>query len=250
MVERKKAIPTTQCSPRIFVGTGAIAYKEWKGKFYPKDLPATQALDFYARTFSSLELNNTFYRMPVPLQMKELVTGLPSQFPVAVKVPQLITHIKRLKKISGPTKIFFRAISALKKQQGAALLQLPPNFKIDLDRLENFFKSVPAGFRVAVEFRHASWFVEPVFKFLRAQQAALVYNDTDVKDMPFLSTAEWGYIRLRRLRYSKKELTEWTKKIKAQKWKDAFVIFKHEEKVTAPKLARRFQDLVDPIPAR
>lgn len=229
----------------VRIGTGAFAYHEWKGKFYPKDLPASQAIPFYANTFCCVEINSTFYRMPTVSSAQGWIAGAPADFPVAVKVPQLITHIKRLKNIRARVKDLFRVLSTLGKHRGPALLQLPPNFKADLSRLEEFFNGVPRGFPVAVEFRHASWFTEETYTFLKKKKAALVHNDTDLKDMPFVSTARWGYIRLRRLKYSDNELKNWLKRIDKMKWARAFVIFKHEEKVTAPGLAKRFKAFAD-----
>lgn len=217
-----------------------MAYREWKGKFYPSDLPPEKALGYYAKTFSMLELNNTFYRTPSTASLKEIASGLPANFPIAVKTPQQITHMKRLKNCAAPARAYFKGIAVFGKR-AVALVQLPPNFKQDLPRLENFFKLVPRGVPVAMEFRHASWFIPEVYAFLKKKNAAFVYNDTDVDAMPMESTADWGFLRLRKLRYSDSEMRNILKAIKAKKWKKTFVIFKHEEKVTAPKLAGRFR---------
>jgi uncharacterized protein YecE (DUF72 family) len=227
-------------TPQILLGTGAIAFQEWKGRFYPKDLPAADALRYYARTFSTLELNSSFYRMPDAAAIKQMVAAAPPGFPIAIKMPRLITHIKRLKNCEKPARDFFKALPRFQKHLGPVLLQLPPNFKIDMARLEEFFELIPKRIDVAVEFRHPSWFVKPVVEFLKQKKAALVFNDTDVK-MPWISTARWGFLRLRRLAYSDRALKSWLQKINRTKWTRAFVIFKHEEKATAPKLALRFR---------
>lgn len=227
----------------IKIGTGAFAYKEWKGKFYPKDLPESEAVSYYAQLFSAVELNNTFYKMDsVRSSQKWMKQGPPSLL-FAIKVPQTITHFKRLKNCGGLVKKFFKYAAGYKSQLGPINFQLPPNFKKDLPRLEAFLKWLPKEFPLAFEFRHPTWFEPDVFQILKKYKICLVYNDTDIK-MPFVSTADWGYIRLRRLKYSDVELKKWMETIKSQKWKQALVIFKHEEKVTAPKLAERFKALI------
>jgi uncharacterized protein YecE (DUF72 family) len=145
-------------SVRIFVGTGAVAYQEWKGRFYPKDLPAADALGFYAKTFSTLELNSSFYRMPAAAAITQMGNAAPPGFPIAVKLPRLITHIKRLNHCEKPARDFFKAFARFKTHQGPALLQLPPNFKLDLPRLRAFFALVPRHVRMAVEFPHSTRF--------------------------------------------------------------------------------------------
>lgn len=228
----------------IRIGTGAIAYKEWKGRFYPKDLPAAKALRFYAERFSALELNTTFYRPPTVSAVETLADGAPADFVFAVKAPRLITHDRHLRNCEAPAKEFFTTIAHFGDRLGPALVQLPPGFKIDLPRLNDFFAWIPTGFRVAVEFRHPSWFVDSVLDFLRAKGAALVFNDADVEGAPFAATADWGYLRLRRLGYADGELAARIQAIEAMNWKQAFVIFKHEETATAPELARRFRALL------
>jgi uncharacterized protein YecE (DUF72 family) len=233
----------SRVKPKIWIGTGAVAFQEWKGKFYPRDLPASDALGYYAQTFSTLELNSTFYRMPTAAAIKAMVRPAPAGFPFAVKMPQFITHLKRLKNCAQPTRRFFKLLTYFGDHLGPALVQLPPNLKDDLPRLEEFFATIPAGFNVAVEFRHPSWFKRPVFDFLKKKNAALVFNDTDV-DMPFVSTADWGFLRLRHLAYTDAELKTWARTIRKQNWSRAFAIFKHEKKATAPRLARRFREFI------
>src|SRR5262249_42460095 len=142
---------------RFFVGTSGYSYKEWKGTFYPEKMPAKDMLSFYAKHFSTDEINNTFYRMPAPSVLESWATQVPEKFKFVLKAPQAITHFKRLKDVADPTDRFLQVTSVLKGRLGPLLFQLPPNFKKDLPRLEQFLELFPKGTRAAFEFRHESW---------------------------------------------------------------------------------------------
>jgi len=231
---------------RFFVGTSGYSYKEWKGIFYPDKLPQKEMLSYYSQHFSVVEMNNTFYRMPTASMLKAWTTQVPAGFRFVLKAPQVITHFKRLKDVNEQTNHFLKTASVLSRQQGPLLFQLPPNFKKDLPRLESFLNLIQDGTPVAMEFRHPSWFEEDVFALLRAKSCALCFDDAeDIQSDELVSTAHWGYLRLRRLRYSKKQLAEWLSQIKSRNWKEAYVFFKHEDTGTGPKLAARFIDLLN-----
>ncbi len=121
---------------RFFVGTSGYSYKEWKGSFYPEKMPANEMLSFYARRFSTVEINNTFYRMPAPSVLESWAPQVPENFRFVLKAAQAITHFKRLKDIQDSTERFLQVASVLKQRLGPLLFQLPPNFKKDLPRLE------------------------------------------------------------------------------------------------------------------
>ena len=162
-------------------------------------------------------------------------------FRFALKASQRITHFKRLKETDEETKYFLETASVLGDQLGVVLFQLPPNMKKDLPRLETFLAQLPPATRAAFEFRHPTWFDDDVLELLRSQNRALVVSDTD--DMPTThidKTADWGYLRLRRVNYSEENLAEWLQRIRAQDWKETFVFFKHEDEGTGPKLAAQF----------
>jgi uncharacterized protein YecE (DUF72 family) len=229
----------------FFVGTSGYSYKEWKGSFYPEKLPAKDMLGYYAQRFSTVEINNTFYRMPAPSVLQSWSTQVPERFQFVLKAPQAITHFKRLKDVQEPTERFLQVASVLKEQLGPLLFQLPPNFKKDLPRLEGFLDLIPAGTRVALEFRHESWFDDEVFARLRAKSCALCVADSEDLPSPDLAdTARFGMLRLRRENYSKQGLAAWLDKARSQKWDDAYVFFKHEDSGTAPKFATRFLELL------
>jgi len=228
----------------LYVGTSGYSYKEWKGSFYPEKIPAKDMLRFYSERLSTVEINATFYRMPQKSMLENWKEQVPGTFRFSLKAPQRITHFKRLKDTEEETKYFFETASVLDGQLGVVLFQLPPNMKKDLPRLEAFLNDLPQQLFTAFEFRHPTWFDDDVLEVLRSQNRALVVSDTD--DMPTThidKTADWGYLRLRRVNYSEENLAEWHQRIREQDWKETFVFFKHEDEGTGPKLAALFLGL-------
>ena len=226
---------------KLFTGTSGFAYKEWKGAFYPEDLRNDDMLSYYASHFGSVEINNSFYRMPAEKTLLQWSEQVPEHFRFVLKAPQRITHFTRLKEESkDPLEFFTRTASALGTQLGPLLFQLPPNLKVDVARLQNFLSWLPGSVRAAFEFRHASWFDDSVFDALRAVNASLCVADTDEEQTPRVATADWGYVRLRRVEYSDADVMDWSKWTHAQSWSDAYVFFKHEDAATGPRLAKQF----------
>src|SRR5262245_12751566 len=229
---------------QFFVGTSGYSYKEWKGGFYPDKLPQSAMLSYYAERFAAVEINNSFYRMPNEKDLKAWVSQVPMEFQFAIKAPQTITHFKRLNEAGEPTKALFRVVGKLKSRLGPVLFGLPRTLKKDLPRLRAFLKLIPRNRRATFEFRHESWFDEEVFDCLRQRHCALCVADAeDLPKAKLVDTAGWGYVRLRRERYTSKSLTEWIKRIRSMNWKEAYVFFKHEDTGTGPKLATRFLEL-------
>lgn len=226
---------------RLHVGTSGFAYKEWKGSFYPKDLSAEKMLAFYSSRFNAVEINNTFYRFPRRELLQGWAAQAPAGFTFVLKAPQRITHIRRLKEVSEPVAEFFRLAGELGGHLGPALFQLPPNMKKDTARLRDLFASLPPGARAAMEFRHESWFDEEVFALMKEQGVALCLAEAEEGvETPFVSTAGWGYVRLRKQDYAPAELAQWVERMRAAGWSDVFVFFKHEDEGRGPKLAERF----------
>ena len=228
----------------LYVGTSGYSYKEWKGSFYPEKLAAKDMLPYYASKLPAVELNNTFYRLPQRSMVESWKAQVPGDFRFAVKASQRITHFKRLKEATDETKYMLEIVSALDDRLGAVLYQLPPNMKKDLERLETFLKHLPPDTPAAFEFRHPTWFDDDVLQLLRNDNRALCISDTD--DLPVShidKTADWGYLRLRRVNYSASDLRDWISRMKAQDWKTTFVFFKHEDEGTGPRLASEFIDL-------
>jgi uncharacterized protein YecE (DUF72 family) len=231
----------------LYVGTSGYSYKEWKGPFYPTDLPDAQMLRYYAERFRTVEINNTFYRMPKTSVIEAWAAEVPPGFRFVLKASQRITHFQRLREVGDTLGYLLRAAGALGEHAGPLLFQLPPNLKKDAARLRDFLQLLPAGTRAALEFRHASWFDEEVFGLMRDHQAALCTAEAeDDLVVPFVSTADWGYLRLRLADYDDAELQAWVERVEAQGWQDAFVFFKHEDAGKGPLLASRFLQRAGP----
>lgn len=229
----------------FYVGTSGYSYPKWKGSFYPAKLPAKQMLGYYAERFRTVEINNTFYRPPVASVLETWAGAVPDNFRFVLKAPQEITHVRRLKNVGEMVSSLFASATALKDRLGPVLFQLPPNFKKDVPLLRAFLASVPTGCRVAFEFRHQSWFEDDALAALRECGAALCVADAeDELAVPFVATADWGYLRLRRPDYTDAALTFWAAQMRAQAWREALVFFKHEDAGKGPQLASRLLELL------
>jgi uncharacterized protein YecE (DUF72 family) len=231
-------------SVEIRAGTSGYSFPEWKGNFYPEKLAAKDMFRYYAERFSTVEINNTFYRMPKADVVRGWGEEVPESFRFAIKATQRITHMKRLKECAEVLAVLYRVTAPLGPKLGALLFQLPPNLKKDVPRLTDFFAAMPERRRVAIEFRHASWFDDEVFDVLRAAGAALCVADTGEEPVaPLVATTDWGYLRLRREDFGDDELRTWVERIRAQPWTDALVYMKHEEEGRGPKLAARLMEI-------
>jgi uncharacterized protein YecE (DUF72 family) len=228
----------------LLAGTSGYSYKAWKGNFYPEKLAADAMLRYYAGRFPTVEINNTFYRMPAEGMLARWAAEAPDGFAFTLKAPQRITHQKRLREAEGDVAEFLRRAAALESKLGPLLFQLPPFFKKDLAVLGDFLADLPPGRQIAFEFRHPSWDDEAVYEMLRARGVMRCTADTDQGDPPpLVATAGTGYLRLRREAYSDADLKDWVKRIAAQPWTRAYVYFKHEDEGAGPKFAARFAEL-------
>lgn len=219
-------------------GTSGWSYDAWKGPFYPAELPSRDMLAFYAARLPAVEVNNTFYRMPKPAVLETWASQVPEGFRFALKASRRITHLKRLREVAEETAYFLDTASALGSRLGALLFQLPPNLKLDLERLDAFLALLPAGTRAALEFRHESWNDAAVHERLRARELAWVVADVDDEPAPaWIVTAPWAYLRLRRSAYDAAALQGWLDALRGAGLADAWVFFKHEDEGVAPRLA-------------
>lgn len=233
---------------RLLCGTSGFSYPSWKGSFYPADLPQAQMLAFYAAHLPAVEVNNTFYRMPSANALAAWREQVPAAFRFALKAPQRVTHRLRLRDAADPVAHFHRVAAELGERLGPVLYQLPPGMKKDRPRLEDFLALLPAGERVAFEFRHRSWFCDEVYGALRARNAALCVAESEALEVPLLATSDFGYLRLRREAYAPSDLTAWAERIRAQPWDEAFVFFKHEDPGKGPRLAEALGALAGATP--
>ena len=231
---------------KFHVGTSGYNYPEWKGTFYPADLPASKMLTYYVERFTTVEINNTFYRMPNAKTVTGWGAAAPAGFTFVLKAPQKITHFSRLRDVDQPLGYFCETAQTLGDKLGPLFFQLPPNFKKATDRLADVLAKLPPALGVAFEFRHESWFDDEVYALLRARNAALCIAASENGTTPAVATADFGYLRLREVEYSDEDLQRWLQTIRdiGAGWRDAYVFFKHEDSGTGPALARRFLELL------
>jgi len=229
---------------KIFAGASGYSFKEWCGPFYPEKTRPDQMLPYYSQRLPTVEINNTFYRMPKVSMLEAWVECTPADFRFAIKASRRITHISRLKAESAADSVqyLYNALAALGKKRGPVLFQLPPNLKKDLPRLEAFLPLLPEGHRAAFEFRNDTWFDDDVYAALKGAGAALVLSEReDNAAPPMVETAPWGYLRLRLEEYSDRDLEQWARRIEASGWREAYAYFMHEP--TAPAYARTLMQL-------
>jgi uncharacterized protein YecE (DUF72 family) len=227
----------------MLAGTSGYSYKEWLGRFYPEKLPAADMLHYYAERFRTVEINNTFYRMPAESMLARWAADVPEQFTFTLKAPRRITHDQRLREAESATSAFLQRAGALGAKLGVLLFQLPPYLRKDVPRLTAFLDLLPAESRVAFEFRHASWQDDEVYEALRARGAMLCVTDTDEGDTPFVVTADCGYVRLRRTHYDDADLAAWVARIAAERLTRTYVYFMHEDEALGTKFAQRITEL-------
>ena len=231
---------------KIFIGTSGYGYKEWKGIFYPEKISPKEMLRFYSERLNSVEINNTFYRMPTEGVLASWAEQVPDDFVFALKAPQIITHLKRLRDVGEETGYLFRSLSVLERKLGPVLFQFPKSFHADYHVLEDFLDLIPGNMSCAFEFRSPSWLDVEILDLLHERGCSLCIADADENPTnEIISTATWGYLRLRRSDYTDADLSQWMERILAQKWERAFVFFKHEEEAIGPKMAIRFHELTD-----
>lgn len=228
----------------FWIGTSGYSYPEWKGSFYPEKLPAAKMLAYYAERFSTVEINATFYRLPNAKTLAGWVAQTPADFTLTLKAPRRITHDSRLQHAEDILHVFLDVAATLGRKLGVFLFQLPPSFRKDLAVLTAFADLLPAGTRAAFEFRHTSWLDDAVFAALKQRNLALCIADSEKMNTPIVTTADYGYFRLRDEGYQEKDIARWAKTIAglAPKWTDTFVYFKHEEQGKGPEFASRLRD--------
>jgi len=226
-------------TPRLLAGASGYSFKEWKGTFYPEKMKPEEMLPFYAQRLPTVEINNTFYRMPRTSMLEDWVKCTPAGFRFAIKSPRRITHLARLKpeSVGDSVDFLYKALESLGDKRGPVLFQLPPLAKKDTARLEGFLAMLPADHRAAFEFRNDSWFSDDVYALLAKAGASLCFSEREDGAPPALiETAPWGYVRLRLEQYGEEDLERWATRLAATGWKNAFVYFMHEP--TAPAYAQ------------
>ena len=228
----------------IWIGTSGYNYPEWKGSFYPADLPAAKMLPYYAARFPTVEINYTFYRMPSEKLVGGWADQTPSPYRLTLKATRRITHDARLKQTGELVSRFCLVASTLGDKLGALLFQLPPNLKKDVPLLEAFLADLPSRVCAAFEFRHPSWFDDDVLGVLAARNIALCVADSDKLSTPVRVTADYAYFRLRDEGYTPDDIKRWAETITRETsgCKDVYVYFKHEEEGKGPEFAKLLMD--------
>lgn len=228
---------------QIVAGASGYSFKEWKGPFYPEKIDADAMLPFYAERLPTVEINNTFYRMPKVSVLENWAASTPAGFHFAIKASRRITHLARLKGDAAAESLayLYANLVGLGDKRGPVLFQLPPNLKKDLPRLTAFLERLPAGHGAAFEFRNETWFDDEVYAALRGAGAALCLSEReDNAPPPLVETAPFGYVRLRLETYADDDLRAWADRLAATGWGTAYVYFMHEP--TAPEYARKLMD--------
>lgn len=217
-----------------FIGTSGWVYPHWRGVFYPPELPQSKWLDFYTSKFRTVEINNSFYRLPSEEAFKGWRKNAPDGFVFAVKANRFITHIKRLKNADEPLERFLSRATLLGEKLGPVLYQLPPNMKRNDETLESFLKLLPPGIQHVFEFRHPSWFDERVFELLRRYNAGFCIFDMPGFTTPLVATADFAYIRFHGSAilyggcYTDEELSSWAERIKGLEVKRVYIYFNND----------------------
>lgn len=239
----------------IHIGTSGWQYDSWRGRFYPKDLPQSDWLPFFASRFETVEVNNTFYRLPERETFVRWREQTPPGFVVTVKASRFITHIKRLKEPQEPIRTLYERAEGLGERLGPVLYQLPPRFRADPERLEAFLDALPRHAPAAFEFRDPTWNTEEVWRLLDEHGAAFVLADRPGARVPDIVTGGWSYIRFHQGQrhsphYRRGKLRRWAERITRLPAHDVFIYFNNDPDGAAVRDAETIHSLLSDIGAQ
>jgi uncharacterized protein YecE (DUF72 family) len=217
----------------LYCGTSGFAYDSWKPDFYPEKLPSSKYLAYYSTRLNAVEVNYTYRRLASAATFEKWIADTPEGFLFLPKAHMKITHTLKLEGADDFTRVFLQSLEPLRLagRLGPVLFQLPPSFKLDLDRLRAFVRLLPRGLQAAFEFRSATWFHDSAYQVLRDANVALCLAENENLETPFVLTADFIYLRLRKPEYSESELMSIAYRVD-QYLANAyptFAIFKHEE---------------------
>lgn len=226
---------------QVHVGTSGFAYKEWIGTLYPAGTRTQDMLARYAAQLDAVEINASFYRFPSVAGLAAWAAQVPESFRFAIKVPQRITHVMRLRGVQAEVTRLIDTVTTLGQRLGPVLFLLPPRMPVNLETLRELISRLPPTMQFAFEFRDSAWLCEPVYEMLAAHGCALCFDDAS---MPApIGTADWGYVRLRREHYDDTALAEAANQVLNQPWREAYVFIKHKTP-DSPLLARKWRATV------
>jgi len=217
----------------IRIGTSGWQYRDWRGRLYPEGLPQSRWLDRYAQVFSTVEVNNSFYRLPPRDTFEKWRNGTPRGFTFVVKASRYLTHLKRLREAEDGVRRFWDSATGLDRKLGPVLFQLPPRFPADLERLETFCSWLPRGLRAAWEFRDPSWMNDDVFRVLDERGYALVLADRPGFRGPLTVTGGWSYVRFHQgtragADYRRSKLRRWAERLAELPASEVWVFFNND----------------------
>ena len=234
----------------IHIGTSGWSYKHWRGTFYPENIKVKDHFRYYREHFNTVEINNTFYRLPKKETFMQWKTQVAEDFVFIIKASRYITHMKKLHDPEESTSLFLDHARLLGKKLGAILFQLPPSLKADVGLLEKFIAQLPEVHRYVFEFRHPSWYDDAVYDLLNKYNCAFCIYELDGHQSPVVATADFVYVRLhgpgRKYQgsYSDAALQSWAALCKGwAKSKDVFVYFDNDEKGYAAFNALKLKEL-------
>ncbi len=229
---------------RFYVGTSGFSYPEWKGTFYPAGMKEADMLPHYATKLATVEINNTYYRMPNPDVLEAWGKMTPPEFRFVIKMPRYIVPNLKEEKLTA-IGAFFERIKVLEKKLGPSLMLVPPFLKnVGAEKLVAFLDKMPKV-PLVYEFRNESWYDETTEALLKERNIAYCWTDSEERDLPHRLTGNVLYARLRRPDYTDDSLKEWLDRIRKTCVTEAYVFFKHEDAGTGPKFAARFTELAD-----
>ena len=240
---------------RIHIGCSGWNYKSWRGAFYPPRLPASKWLHHYAQRFDTVELNNSFYRLPKEETFRSWREQVPERFIFAVKASRFLTHMKRLRDPEEPLTRLFARTTGLGSQLGPVLYQLPSNFRMDLERLRGFLEVLPGGVRHVFEFRDPTWYVADTFAALERHGATLCLHDKAGSEVMQLEVGSFLYVRFHGTdgryhgSYADEVLTSWAERLvtTAATGRDAYAYFNNDPHADATRNAATLHGLVDTL---
>ncbi len=230
----------------IYAGTSGFSYRDWKPRFYPKDLPAAKMLDHYASVLPMVEINNTFYKRPEKAHLEAWAARVPSTFRFVFKASRYFSAGPGLRNAQKPLADFFALLAAVKEKLGPVLVQFPQHIKHDIALLGDFIDAIPSGRRVALELVDSSWKTDAARDAMRAKDVAWCVTETDAAPLDAITTASWGYFRLRKARYDKRALAAWAARLCEMKLDDAFAAFKHDDTGVSAENAVTLARLTNP----
>lgn len=238
---------------RLRVGCSGWQYRHWRGDFYPPELPQTLWLAHYAGVFDTVEVNNTFYRLPEAETFDTWKARAPKGFLFAVKASRYLSHMKKLRDPEEPLDRFFERASHLGRKLGPVLYQLPPRWKRDLERFERFLSVLPKGKLHAVEFRDASWYAEETYRLLEKAGVALCRHDMRGSESPNRFVGPFAYVRFHGAaakyggRYPDPAIREWASRLAGEirLGRDVYAYFNNDRGGHAPRDAVRLRDAIE-----